>query len=337
MAIEAIAAQRRFWHVAAIACLVLVVTGAHWWTPRGGDYLHVTHVVLRKLYVLPVVLAAVWFNLRGAILAAGIVTALYVPHVVLQWQGQTGENVNQAGEITTIWITAWLSGVFVGREKAALAELAATFKGTVKALVAALDAREHDTEQHSERVREYGLRLADELRINAAERRSLALGALLHDIGKIGVPDAVLLKPDRLTEDEWRCMREHPELGRRILASVPLLSDAIQVVHRHHERFDGSGYPGGLSGAEIPLGARIFAVADVFDALTSARPYRQAAPYQDARREIEDGAGTHFDPDMVAAFCRVRAEEWDEIRAGVRSSDTEGAASLRRHVAPAPR
>jgi putative nucleotidyltransferase with HDIG domain len=325
--VEAIGEQRRFWHVASIAWLVLLVTSAHWWTPRGGDYLHVTHVVLRKLYILPVVLAAGWFNLRGAIVTAGIVTMLYIPHVVLQWQGATRENVNQAGEIATLWITAGLSGVFIGREKAALARLAAAYRGTVKALVAALDAREHDTEQHSERVRAYGLRLADELRISTVDRQSLALGALLHDIGKIGVPDAILLKPGRLTKDEWRRMREHPDLGRRIVTSVPFLKDAIQVVHHHHERFDGSGYPEGLAGAEIPIGARIFAVADVFDALTSVRPYREPAAYVDARQEIESGAGTLFDPNVVVAFCRVPAEEWERIRERVRSAGTEGVAS----------
>ncbi|HUU96682.1 MAG TPA: HD-GYP domain-containing protein [Phycisphaerae bacterium] len=268
---------------------------------------------------MPVVLAAVWFNLRGALVTAGTVALLYVPHVALQWGGQRAENINQLGEIVTIALAATVAGILVSREKRALGELAAAYRGTARALVAALDAREHDTERHSERVCAYAVRLADELEVSPEQRRSIALGGLLHDIGKIGVPDSILLKPGRLTDDEWHFIRKHPELGKQILASVPFLQSAIDIVHCHHERFDGGGYPRSLAGEEIPLGARIFAVADVYDALTTARPYRRPDSCESARREIEKGIGSHFDPQVVAAFQRIPPAEWGRIRAEISS------------------
>jgi putative nucleotidyltransferase with HDIG domain len=297
-----------------IIALILMVSAAHYWTPRGHDWLLIAHVTLAKLYVLPVVLAAIWFGLRGALAATLGATLLYAPHVVLQWAGTHPEHVSLAGELVPVWVTALLTGVFADREKAALRHVAAAYEGTVRALVAALDAREHDTEEHSLRVRAYTVRLAQELGVPPARQRTFALGALLHDIGKIGVPDAVLLKPGRLGDDEWQQIRRHPELGRRILASVPFLDEAAGTVHAHHERFDGSGYPQGLAGNAIPFGARVFAVADVYDALTTSRPYRQPNSYGDARAEIEKGAGTHFDPQVVVAFLRIPRAEWEQAR-----------------------
>jgi len=304
---------------AVVALLVVAVTSAHWWTPQGQDYLHAIHISLRKLYVVPVVLAAIWFNMRAALLTAGAVTLLYAPHVILQWHGQRAENINQAGEIVTIWVTAAIAGVFVDAEKGALRRLAGAYEGVVMALVAALDMREHDTELHSLRVRAYTLRLADELNVEPEQRRIIALAALLHDIGKIGVPDAILLKRGSLTDGEWECIRKHPALGRKILEPVRFLDAAREIVYAHHEKFDGSGYPRGLSEMNIPRGARIFAVADVFDALTSARPYKDAMTYAETRREIENGRTSHFDPEVVDAFLCVDPDEWDTIRNEIES------------------
>lgn len=296
---------------AIVALLVLAVAAGHWWTPRGDGELHALHVLLRKLFLLPVVLAAIWFNLRGAVSAAGAVTLLYAPHVALQWAGDLAENINQLGEIFTVWITAGLAGVLVRREKSALMARTKAYHGAVRALVAALDAREHDTGRHSERVCTYAVRIGKEMGLGPAALRSLALGALLHDIGKIGVSDTILLKTGRLSDDEWRSMREHPQLGARILNSTPFLHDAVQVVRFHHERFDGKGYPCGLAGNQIPLAARIFAVADVYDALTTKRPYREPLSRAEALRQIEGGSGTQFDPEVVASFVRMPAPEWE--------------------------
>jgi putative nucleotidyltransferase with HDIG domain len=295
---------------AVIALLVLVVAAGHWWTPRGDGGFLALHVLLRKLFLVPVLLAGIWFNVPGALSAAAAVTVLYAPHVILQWAGEAGENINQVGEVVTVWVTAGLAGVLVRREKSALLARTKAYHGTVRALVAALDAREHDTGRHSERVCAYAVRIGREMGLAPTALRSLALGALLHDIGKIGVPDAILLKPGKLSEEEWSCMREHPEQGARILNSTPFLREAVQVVRFHHERVDGAGYPCGLSGDRIPLAARIFAVADVYDALTSRRPYRQPLSHSEALYHIKRGAGTQFDPQVVASFARIPVAEW---------------------------
>ncbi len=300
--------------MAFVALCVLAVAGAHWWTPRANITDHAIHVLLRKMFLIPIVLAAVWLTLKGALLTALAITALYLPHVALQWSGETTENINQVGEVLTFWAIAAIAGVMVQREKQAISERAKTYQGAVRALVAALDAREHDTEQHSERVCAYSLRLARQLTVSGQVKHALALGSLLHDIGKIGIPDRILLKPGPLTDEEWQCMRTHPDMGAKILASVPFLADAIQIVNCHHERFDGSGYPRGLSGAEIPLGARIFAVADVYDALTSARPYRQPMSPSQAGDEIKRASGSHFDPLAVDAFLSIPTDEWSQLR-----------------------
>jgi HD-GYP domain-containing protein (c-di-GMP phosphodiesterase class II) len=148
----------------------------------------------------------------------------------------------------------------------------------------------------------------------ANDLTSLEQGALLHDIGKVGVPDAVLLKPGALTTDEWVRMRAHVEQGLRIIEGVEFLSGARFVVGQHHEKYDGSGYPNKLRGDDIHLHARVFAVADAFDAIRSDRPYRVGQSHEIAREEVLAGSGTHFDPKVVNAFMSIQKEEWEEIR-----------------------
>ena len=144
--------------------------------------------------------------------------------------------------------------------------------------------------------------------------RDLAHGVLLHDIGKIGIPDAILLKPGPLTPDEWTVMRRHPEIGKRLIERIPFLRGAVPIVYSHHEKWDGSGYPRALKGEDIPLGARIFAVVDAFDAMTFDRPYSKAVPFEAAKAEIRRCAGTHFDPAVVSAFLQVPEALLEEIR-----------------------
>jgi putative nucleotidyltransferase with HDIG domain len=299
--------------ILTIACCLLAVALAHWWTPTSPHTMHAVHVVLRKLFVLPVVLAAAWFSLRGTVAVAALITLFYLPHVVLQWTGNLQENINQYGELATVWITALIAGSLMGREKAALQEVARTHEGSLVALVSALDAREHDTELHSLRVRDYAVRIGRALGMGGKELGILRQGALLHDIGKIGIPDDILLKEGPLTDSEWLLMQEHPEIGRRILESVLFLAEAAKIVYAHQEKYDGSGYPRGLAGDEIPLAARVFAIADTFDALTNDRPYREAVDIDQAKKEIQAASGTHFDPRVVAAFLSVPNEEWERI------------------------
>ena len=188
----------------------------------------------------------------------------------------------------------------------------------VEALAAALDAREREIGLHSKRVACHTLLLARQFTMDAAELRQVYWGALLHDIGKIGVPDSILLKDGPLTAEEWQVMRRHPEIGHRILSGVPALAPAAGIVLAHEERYDGSGYPQGLAGDAIPLWARLFAVIDTLDAMTSDRPYRKALAFDAARAEIMRQEGTQFDPVAVDAFVREDAtvREMVEMKCG---------------------
>jgi response regulator RpfG family c-di-GMP phosphodiesterase len=199
-------------------------------------------------------------------------------------------------------------------ERAQRGLLESAYKETVSALASALGTKDTGTRQHSQRVQRYALELTYAIDPLLAGDPALEYGFLLHDIGKIGVPDEILLKPGPLTEAEWRVMRAHTLLGSQMIGGVAFLQEAgVQVVRSHHERWDGTGYPDGLRGDEIPLGARIFAVADALDAITNHRPYRQARSWRDSRREIVAQSGAQFDPEVVEAFCE-REHLLHEIR-----------------------
>jgi len=187
-------------------------------------------------------------------------------------------------------------------------EIADTYDDTLRTLCSALDAREEETGDHSRRVAALALAIAEELGMSRSEKEHLERAALLHDIGKIGVPDHILLKPGPLDREEWEIMQRHPSIGYQILENIPFLSTAAEIVLSHHERFDGRGYPRGLLGAAIPIGARIFSVADTVDAITSDRPYRKAAPMRHAIDEIRRCAGSHFDPEVANALLRIGAD-----------------------------
>ena len=195
----------------------------------------------------------------------------------------------------------------------ALNSLEAAYRSTLKALTAALETRDSETHGHSERVVSYSLRLGREYGLSGEVMKSLEFGALLHDIGKIGVPDSILRKPAKLTEEEWVRMREHPLHGQQILRGIEFLEGAARVVAQHHEKWDGTGYPFGLRNEEIDICARIFAVADAFDAITSDRVYRRGKPYEAAAQELDDWAGRQFDPKVVEAFHRVPKQDWEEL------------------------
>jgi putative nucleotidyltransferase with HDIG domain len=192
--------------------------------------------------------------------------------------------------------------------------LEVSYEAVLDALLAALDTRDTETEGHSERVTAYTMILAEQLGVPQEELYHIERGALLHDIGKIGVPDRILLKPGPLTEDEWIEMRKHPVVGFKMCANIEFLKGAAQIVLHHHERWDGNGYPDGIEGEMIPLGARIFSVVDTFDAMTTDRPYRKALSYEDARSEIERNRGTQFDPAVVDAFLSIPEDRWCAIR-----------------------
>jgi putative nucleotidyltransferase with HDIG domain len=172
-----------------------------------------------------------------------------------------------------------------------------------------LDTRDEETEEHSQRVKRYTQLIVQRLRLPMDEQETIICGALLHDIGKIGVPDAILLKTAPLTDNERAQVRNHPEIGYTMIAHIPFLAEAAQVVLHHHEAYDGSGYPHQLSSEHIPLGARIFAVADTYDAMTSNRPYRRALPHSVACAELARCRGKQFDPLVVDTFLSIPVAE----------------------------
>lgn len=195
-----------------------------------------------------------------------------------------------------------------------LPPLSRSERATLIALRGLIAARDTGTGSHSERVRVYAMCLARAHRMGEADLRDLEYGVILHDIGKIGIPDSILLKPGPLTPEEWKVMRTHPEVGRRLVENIPFLAGAVPIVYHHHERWDGHGYPEGLSGESIPLGARIFAVADALDAMTYDRPYSRAVTLEAARAEISRCAGTHFDPAVVDSFMTIPPSTLEELR-----------------------
>jgi HD-GYP domain-containing protein (c-di-GMP phosphodiesterase class II) len=189
-----------------------------------------------------------------------------------------------------------------------------SYWSTLQALVTALDVRDNETAGHSMRVTRYSLAIGERMRLKPEAMEQLRQGALLHDIGKIGVPDAILRKPGRLTADEWLEMRKHPAVGRTFLEDIAFLRPAMAVVYCHHERWDGTGYPQGLAGEAIPLTARVFAVADSLDAITSQRYYKEARSFKEAQIEIEACASTHFDPAVVKAFQTITEKVFMRIK-----------------------
>ena len=212
-----------------------------------------------------------------------------------------------------------LKRALADRERA-MTDLERSYDITLEALGNALDLKDAETEGHSKRVTGFTMAIAHALELPDERRKVIGRGAFLHDIGKMAIPDAILRKPGRLTSEEQAVMREHCLLGYQMLRKIPFLHEPAEIVYSHQEHFDGSGYPRGLRGEQIHLGARVFAVADAFDAITSDRPYRAAQSMSSARREIEKHAGTQFDPHVVNVFLSIPLEFWTKLREQI--SDT---------------
>jgi putative nucleotidyltransferase with HDIG domain len=269
----------------------------------------------------------------GLLLGIGLAVTLGTLYSVVWTGGQPLEGLVRDVQVTTALIMTaeaallWLvlkraygrSSEQMGAQAralaAALSESESAYDSTLRALSAALDVRDRELEGHSQRVARYMELMARELRLAKVDLPTLRRGALLHDLGKIGMPDEILRKAGELESSEWTIMKRHPAYGARILAGIPFLSGAAEIVRHHHEHFDGSGYPDGLAGEEIPLGARIFALADAFDAMTSDRPYRKAMTLADALKEIERCSGGQFDPTIATAFLNIPTERLSAVRA----------------------
>lgn len=195
------------------------------------------------------------------------------------------------------------------------------YDATIEGWSRALDLRDRETEGHSQRVTEFTVRIAEDMGLGEEELHYVRWRALLHDMGTMGVPDTILLKPGPLDPEEWEIMRKHPQFALEMLSPIEYLRPALDIPYSHHERWNGTGYPRGLKGEQIPLAARIFAVVDVWDALTSERPYRPAWTKENAIEHIKAASGTHFDPRVVEAFLSVvedtgeRVERSDPLKA----------------------
>lgn len=217
-----------------------------------------------------------------------------------------------------------------------LRRLNEAYSDMLEALLSALETREREIEGHCERVTAYTMVLAEAMGVPHHLHPHIERGALLHDVGKIGIPDRILFKNGPLTAEEWEIMRQHPAIGYRMCTRVPSLQVAAEeVVLCHHERWDGQGYPQGLRGEQIPLGARLFAIADTLDAMTSDRPYRRALSLEEAQAEIERCAGTQFDPQIVRVFLSIPTRVWANIMQNLHSSGEAGASVEKSSLAPA--
>src|SRR5712671_6953911 len=196
----------------------------------------------------------------------------------------------------------------------ALRQIERSYDHTLEVLGAAIDLRDSPTAGHSRRVFLYSIEIAKAMGGLENQMRNIAMGAWLHDIGKLAISDAILLKPGPLTDEEREIMQRHVQIGYDLVKGIPFLADAAEIIFAHHERCDGSGYPRSLKAAEIPLGARIFAIADTFDAMTSDRPYRRALPFKVSREVVERGAGNLYDLQVANVFLNIADETWKVIR-----------------------
>jgi putative nucleotidyltransferase with HDIG domain len=197
------------------------------------------------------------------------------------------------------------NAILLGNLQASNRELAQAYDVTLEGWSHAMDLRDRETEGHSQRVAELTVKVARSMGVNESHLIDIRRGALLHDIGKLGIPDHILFKPDRLTPEEWTIMQKHPQYAYEMLSSIQYLKPALPIPYFHHEQWDGSGYPLGLQGEHIPLEARIFAVIDVWDALLSDRPYRKAWTVERTLEHIQALSGSHFDPDVVECFMKI--------------------------------
>ncbi len=209
----------------------------------------------------------------------------------------------------------------------ALRQIERSYDHTLEVLGAAIDLRDSPTAGHSRRVFLYSIEIAKRMRGLEKQMRNIAMGAWLHDIGKLAISDAILLKPGPLTDKEREIMERHAQIGYDLVKGIPFLAEAAEIIFAHHERCDGSGYPRGLKAREIPAGARIFAVADTFDAMTSDRPYRRALPFRASREVIERGAGTMYDSQVADVFLNISEETWEAVRTETASIQSFGSAT----------
>jgi putative nucleotidyltransferase with HDIG domain len=295
-------------YLMAIAATMVAVIG---YFRLSSFFLH-TEII----FILSVIgITARWGARQGVFAALLATISNGVLHIYFE-QNQPNFEIFAFGGF--FFVSAFIVGALTQQREADLKarsemneKLNRTYSETLRALVAALDTRDSETGGHSERVTMIALSIGHQMKLDQKLIQQIHWGALLHDVGKIGVPDQILQKPGPLTEEEWKIMRTHPQIGFQMLQRISFLQPVLDVVLHHHERFDGSGYPSGLAGENIPLPARIFSVADAFDAITNDRPYRNALSKDEAVVEIQQCVNKQFDAEVVAAFKIAFEQGWE--------------------------
>ncbi|MBM3129450.1 MAG: HD domain-containing protein [Chloroflexi bacterium] len=288
------------------------------WQLRHGDALGFVGVAFAKNFLVRIS-QNTWLQVLLSVLAAlllvvaiGFVISGHIAHPIVQLEqaasrvanGNLKIRVEPTGNDEVTRLVQQFNQM-VSHLDQSKSDLIAAYDATLEGWVRALDLRDKEITGHSQRVTDLTLRIARALNVPAAALEHIRRGALLHDIGKMAIPDSILHKPTSLIEDEWIIMRQHPAYAVEMLQNIPFLRPAIEIPGNHHEHWDGTGYPRGLEGEEIPLAARIFAVADVWDSLLSDRPYRKAIPVEQARKIIADDSGAYFDPRVVEIFFKI--------------------------------
>lgn len=305
------------WSIVMIAAAILLLAALHARVAVGTHPEHVVHVILGGLYLLPIIAGALWFGLVGGLWTAVAVSAAYLVHIRTAWRGQQMENVNQFAMIGVYVLVGVVSGALVrarNREQALRlasqrrAERSALIEG-ISGLVAALGFRDEYTREHSERVSELAVAIGRRRGLSGERLEALRLAALMHDLGKIGVRDDILLKPESLTAAERSRVEKHPEIAAQILSRIHGAHEIARIVLSHHEHPDGSGYPRGLTGVQIPVEAGILRVADVYSALTDQRSYKPALSSHEAIHRMTNWGEGQLDAESLRALRSVLTPE----------------------------
>lgn len=302
--------------IIALAFSVALISAAHFTVGTLGHSAHIEHIVLQALYVAPIVAAALWFGISGALITLVVVSAIYYFYMRLIWPGRPMENANQAAMLAVYWVVGSVAAALVHiqekRSKAyAQAQAVARREAMVQALHTLSDAlrlRDEYTRQHSERVSQLGIEIGKRLGLSAERLDALRLAGLMHDIGKIGVRDEVLFKAAQLSPAERARIEQHPVMAAEILRLIDGAQDVADIVVAHHESPDGSGYPNHLTSSDIPLEAHILRVADVFCSLRDERPYKSAYDVRRALDIMHSMTPSKLDQRSMAALEALLAE-----------------------------
>ncbi len=319
--VESRVRRQRILHLGLIGLAVGLISTLHFSLGTTATQAHTLHVVLRSLYVLPIIGTGIWFGLRGAMVAVVVISTIYGSHVFMAWRDSLTENTSQAAMIALYVVIGVVAGGLSSledRQRRARERLEARMQrdlivGGLETLSRALKWRDPETQRHSESVARLAVAVAQKLRLSREQVERLYLAARVHDIGKIGVRDDVLLKPSELSPDERRAIEKHPEVAADLLRSISGTADLASIVVAHHECPDGSGYPRGLTGDQIPTEARILRVADVYCALSEDRPYQASLERQRVLSLMRGMNGSRLDSEALQALLTVLDLEQEPV------------------------